>query len=170
MPSERKISSERAVLAFPSRIWGTCPAGHQIGDEIAIEGMAVRAVRGPLCYAALSAFTCQVTQIKRGRATNHLSCPGCGSGTDQENRVVFVLSSEEARDLSVKYSAYNWARLEGRATPESEGHCSRSWTFTQAGDYARAEREIEQAIACLGDERRTTDDGITQPPNHPTTW
>jgi uncharacterized repeat protein (TIGR04076 family) len=147
MPSESK------VLAFPSRIWGTCPAGHQIGDEIVVEGMAVRAVKGPLCYAALSAFTCQVTQIKRGRATNHLSCPGCVSASEQENRVVFVLSSEEARDLSIKFSAYNWARIDGRATAESEEHRSASWTFTQAGDYARAEREIEQAIACLsGDE------------------
>jgi len=145
------MSSERTVLAFPSRIWGTCPAGHQLGDEIAIEGMRVRAVKGPLCYAALSAFTCQVTQIKRGRATNHLSCPGCISGPDQENRVVFVLSSQEARGLSLKYSAYNWARIDGRATTASEEHCSQSWTFTQAGDYARAEREIEQAIACLSE-------------------
>ncbi len=143
------MSSARKVLASPTRIWGTCPAGHQVGDEIAIEGMAVRAVRGPLCYVALSAFTCQVTQIKRGRATNHLSCPGCRSGAGQENRVVFVLSSEEAWSLSRKYSAYNWARIDGRATEKSEHHCSRCWTYTQAGDYAQAEREIEQAIASL---------------------
>jgi hypothetical protein len=90
-------------------------------------------------------------QIKRGRATNHLSCPGCVSESDHENRVVFVLSSEEARDLSLKFSAYNWARIDGRATAESEEHRSRCWTFTKAGDYARAEREIERAIACLGD-------------------
>jgi uncharacterized repeat protein (TIGR04076 family) len=143
------MSSEGKVLAFPSRISGTCPAGHQIGDEIVIEGMAVRAAKGPLCYAALSAFTCQVMQIKRGRATNHLSCPGCVSESGQENRVVFVLSSEGARNLSIKFSAYNWARIEGRETERSAYHRSRSWTFTQAGDYARAEREIEQAIACL---------------------
>ena len=90
------------VLASPTRIFGECPAGHKIGDEIVIEGMVVRAVRGPLCYAALSAFTCQVTQIKRGRATNHLSCPGCCFDSDQENRVVFVLSSEDAWSLSKK--------------------------------------------------------------------
>ena len=71
------------VLAGPSRIEGTCPAGHQVGDELVIEGMRVRAVRGPLCYAALSAFTCQVTQIQRRRATNHLSCPGCESEEDR---------------------------------------------------------------------------------------
>ena len=138
------------VLASPTRIFGACPAGHQIGDKILIEGMAVQALTGPLCYVALSAFTCQVTQIKRGRATNHLSCPGCWSGTGHENRVVFVLSSEEAWSLSIKYSAYNWARIDGRATVKSEYHCGRCWTFTQAGDYAQAEREIEQAIAHLG--------------------
>jgi uncharacterized repeat protein (TIGR04076 family) len=137
------------VLASPTRIFGACPAGHHIGDEIAIEGMAVLAVKGPLCYVALSAFTCQVTQIKRGRATNHLSCPGCWSDSGQSNRVVFVLSSEEAWGLSKKYSAYNWARLDGRATAQSEHHCSRCWTFTQAGDFAQAEREIEQAIQYL---------------------
>lgn len=139
----------RKVLACPSRIYGTCPAGHQMGDELVIEGMTVRAVKGPLCYVALSAFTCQVTQIQRGRATNHLSCPGCVSDDGQENRVVFVLSSEEAWSLSRKYSAYNWARIDGRATQRSEYHCSRCWTYTQAGDYAQAEREIEQAFASL---------------------
>jgi uncharacterized repeat protein (TIGR04076 family) len=143
------MSSARRVLACPSRILGACPVGHQVGDEIVIEGMAVRAVKGPICYVALSAFTCQVTQIKRGRATNHLSCPGCWSDSDQENRVVFVLSSEEAWSLSQKYSAYNWARIDGRATERSEYHCGRCWTFTQAGDYAQAEREIEQAIQSL---------------------
>jgi uncharacterized repeat protein (TIGR04076 family) len=149
------MPSERRVLAFPSRIWGACPVGHQIGDEIVIEGMSVRAAKGPLCYVALSAFTCQVTQIKRGRATNHLSCPGCVSGVDQENRVVFVLSSEEARNLSRKFSAYNWARIDGRETERSAEHRSRCWTFTQAEDYAQAEREIEQAIACLRDDKQS---------------
>lgn len=147
------MGSARKVLACPSRILGTCPAGHQMGDEIVIEGMAVRALKGPLCYVALSAFTCQVTQIKRGRATNHLSCPGCVSDAGEENRVVFVLSSEEAWSLSKKYSAYNWARIDGRATERSESHCSRCWTFTQAGDYVQAEREIEQAIASLSEAR-----------------
>ena len=137
------------VLASPTRIFGECPAGHQIGDEIVIEGMVVRAVKGSLCYVALSAFTCQVTQIKRGRATNHLSCPGCRSDAGRENKVVFVLSSEAAWSLSKRYSAYNWARIDGRATERSEHFCSRCWTFTKAGDYARAEQEIEQAIAHL---------------------
>ena len=143
----------RKVLASPTRIFGECPAGYQIGDQMIIEGMAVRAVKGPLCYVALSAFTCQVSQIKRGRATNHLSCPGCRSGSGGDNRVVFVLSSEEAWGLSVKYSAYNWARIDGRATEKSEYPCSQCWTFTQAGDYVQAEREIEQAIKHLGEKR-----------------
>jgi hypothetical protein len=122
-----------------------------MGDEIAIEGMRVRALKGPLCYVALSAFTCQVTQIQRGRATNHLSCPGCLSEDGQENRVVYVLSREDAWDLSRKYSAYNWARIEGRATEASEAHCSRCWMYTQAGEYDKAEREIERAIAALSE-------------------
>jgi hypothetical protein len=122
-----------------------------MGDQLAIEGMRVRTVKGPLCYAALSAFTCQVTQIQRGRATNHLSCPGCLSEDGRENRVVFVLSRADAWSLSRKYSAYNWARIDGRATEASEEHCSRCWTYTQAGDYAQAEREIELAIAALSE-------------------
>jgi hypothetical protein len=143
------MRSAKRVLATPSRILGTCPAGHQLGDDIVIEGMAVRAVKGPLCYVALSAFTCQVTQIVRGRATNHLSCPGCSSDVGQHSRVIFVLSSEEAWSLSRKYSAYNWARIDGRATERSEVHCDRCWAYTQAGDYAQAEREIDQAMAAL---------------------
>jgi len=138
------------VLASPTRIFGVCPAGHQTGDELVIEETVVRAVAGPLCYVAMSAFTDQVTQIKRReRATSHLSCPGCCFDSEQENRVVFVLGSEEAWGLSRKFSAYNWARLDGRATETSTHYCDLSWKLTQAGDYAEAERAIEQAIRHL---------------------
>jgi len=138
------------VLAGPSRIFGECPAGHQIGDEIIIEGTVVRAAKGPICYVAMSAFTDQVTQIqRRERATNHLSCPGCCFDSNRENRVVFVLSSEEAWSLSKKFSAYNWGRLDGRATEASIYYCNLCWELTQAGNYAEAERAIEQALKQL---------------------
>ena len=138
------------VLASPSRIIGECPAGHQTGDEIVIERTVVRAAKGPICYVAMSAFTDQVTQIqRRERATSHLSCPGCSFGDDQENRVVFVLGSVEAWGLSKKFSMYNWARLDGRATETSAHYCDASWKLTQAGQYVEAEQAIEQAIQHL---------------------
>jgi uncharacterized repeat protein (TIGR04076 family) len=138
------------VRASPSRIFGECPAGHQMGDEMVIDGTIVHAVRGPICYVAMSAFTDQVTQIRRGeRVTSHLSCPGCCFDSSQENRVVFVLGSEEAWGLSKKFSAYNWGRLDGRATETSAYHCDLSWQLTQAGNYAEAERAIEQAMKHL---------------------
>jgi uncharacterized repeat protein (TIGR04076 family) len=138
------------VLASPTRIFGACPAGHQMGDELIIDGTVVRAVKGSLCYVAMSAFTAQVTQIQRHeRVTSHLSCPGCCFDSDQENRVVFVLGSEEAWSLSKKFSAYNWGRLDGRATETSAYYCDLSWKLTQAGNYAEAERAIEQAIEHL---------------------
>jgi uncharacterized repeat protein (TIGR04076 family) len=138
------------VLAGPTRIFGKCPAGHQAGDELIIDGTTVRAVKGPICYVAMSAFTDQVTQIQRHeRATNHLCCPGCSSDSEQENRVVFVLSSEEAWGLSRKFSAYNWGRLDGRATEASAYYCDLSWKLTQAGEYAEAERAMEEAIKHL---------------------
>jgi len=134
----------------PSRIFGQCPAGHQMGDEIVIDGTTVRAMRGPLCCVALSACTAPVTQIQhRERVTGHLSCPGCSFGTDQENRVVFVLGSEEAWGLSKKFSRYNWARLDGWATQTSAEYCELCWKLTQAGRYAEAEQAIEQAIVQL---------------------
>jgi uncharacterized repeat protein (TIGR04076 family) len=138
------------VRASPSRIFGECPAGHQMGDEMVIDGTIVRAVKGPICYVAMSAFTDQVTQIRRGeRVTSHLSCPGCCFDSSQENRVVFVLGSEEAWGLSKKFSAYNWGRLDERATETSAYHCDLSWQLTQAGNYAEAERAIEQAMKHL---------------------
>jgi uncharacterized repeat protein (TIGR04076 family) len=138
------------VRASPSRIFGECPAGHQMGDEMVIDGTIVRAVKGPICYVAMSAFTDQVTQIRRGeRVTSHLSCPGCCFDSSQENRVVFVLGSEEAWGLSKKFSAYNWGRLDGRATETSAYYCDLSWQLTQAGSYAEAERAIEQAMKHL---------------------
>jgi len=121
-----------------------------MSDEIIIDGTIVRAVKGPICYVAVSAFTAQVTQIqRRERVTSHLSCPGCGFDSDRENRVVFVLGSEDAWSLSKKFSAYNWGRLDGRATEASAYYCDLCWELTQAGNYAEAERAIEQAIEHL---------------------
>jgi len=121
-----------------------------MGDELVIEGPVVRAVKGPLCYVALSAFTDQVTQIRRReRVTSHLSCPGCSFDSDRENRVIFVLGSVDAWGLSRKYSMYNWARLDGRATEASAHYCDLSWQLTQAGKYVEAEEAIEQAIKHL---------------------
>lgn len=138
------------VRASPSRILGECPAGHQMDDEIVIDGTTVRAVKGPICYVAMSAFTAQVTQIqRRERVTSHLSCPGCCFDSSQENRVVFVLGSEDSWSLSKRFSAYNWGRLDGRATETSAHYCDLSWQLTQAGNYAEAERAIEQAIKHL---------------------
>lgn len=138
------------VLAGPSRIFGMCPAGHQMGDELILEEMTVRAVKGPICYIAMSAFNAQVSQIQRcERVTSHLSCPSCGSDPNQENRVVFVLSLEDAWRLSKKYSEYNWARIDGRETKTSKGYCDLCWKLSQAGNYTEAERAIEQAIKHL---------------------
>jgi len=66
------------VRVSPSRIFGECLAGHQMGDEIMIDRTTVHIVKGPICYIAMSAFADQVTQIQRHeRVTSHLSCPGC---------------------------------------------------------------------------------------------
>lgn len=138
------------VRASPSRIFRTCPAGHLMGDEIIIEGTIVRAVKGPICYVAMSAFNAQVTQIqRRERVTSHLSCPGCCFDSNQENRVVFVLSREDVWRLSKKYSEYNWARIDGRETETSKRYCDLCWKLTQAGNYAEAEQAIEQAMKHL---------------------
>lgn len=138
------------VCVGPSRIFGRCPAGHQTGDELVIDRTIIKAVKGPLCYVAISAFTDQVTQIQRHeRVTSHLSCPGCCFDSDQENRVVFILSSEDAWELSKKYSKYNWGRTDGRATKTSARYCDLCWKLTKAGKYSEAERAIEQAIRRL---------------------
>lgn len=138
------------VRASPSRILGECPAGHQMGDEIVIDGVVAHAVRGPICYVAMAAFTDQVTQIQRHeRVTTHLSCPGCCFNSSQENRVIFVVGSDDAWSLSKKFSKYNLARIEGRATETSKYYCDLCWKLTQAGNYAEAERATDQAIKHL---------------------
>ena len=138
------------VRAGPSRILGECPAEHQMGDEIVIDGTAVHAVKGPICYVAMSAFTDQITQIQRHeRVTSHLSCPGCCFDSNQENRVIFVLSNDDAWSLSKKFSKYNWGRIDGRATETSKYYCDVCWKLTKAGNYAEAERAIDQAIKHL---------------------
>jgi hypothetical protein len=121
-----------------------------MGDEFILDGAMVQAIKGPLCYVALSAFTDQVTQIqRRERVTSHLSCPGCSFNTDQDNRVVFVIGSEDAWSLSKKFSAYNWARLDGRANEMSTRCADLSWKHTQAGHCGEAERAMDEAIQHL---------------------
>ncbi len=138
------------VRIGPSRIFGKCPAGFQINDEFIIDGTNVSAVKGPICYVALSAFTAQVTQIQRQqRTTSHLSCPGCSFNKKQDNRVVFVLGSEETWNLSRMYSKYNWARLDGRATKTTKHFCDLCWKLTQARKYKEAEQAIEKALENL---------------------
>jgi uncharacterized repeat protein (TIGR04076 family) len=145
------------VRIGPSRIFGACPAGYRISDEFIIDGTNVSVVKGPICYVALSAFTAQVTQIQREqRATSHLSCPGCSFDSKQDNRVIFVLGSEEAWNLSRKFSKYNWARLDGRATKISERHCDLCWKLTQARKYKEAEEAVEKALENLKPEQQDT--------------
>ncbi len=138
------------VRVGPSRVFGKCPAGHQMGDEFIIDGAVVKAVKGPICYVAISAFTVQVWQIqRRQRVTSHLSCPGCCFNSEEENRVVFVLSSNDAWQLSKKYSKYNWARIDGGVTKTSAHYCSLCWRLTKAGKYEEAESAIRQALKHL---------------------
>lgn len=138
------------IRAAPSRIIGECPAGHQMGDEMIIDGTVIHVLEGPICHVAMSAFTDQVTQIQRHeRVTSHLSCPGCCFDSGRENRVIFVLGSENAWNLSKKYSKYNWGRIDGRATETSEYYCDLCWKYTQADNYAEAERAIDRAIKHL---------------------
>ena len=138
------------VRAGPSRIFGKCPAGYQLNDEFTIDGTNLSLVKGPICYIALSAFTAQVTQIQRQqRTTSHLSCPGCSLDIEQDNRVVFVLGREETWSLSTKFSKYNWARLDGRATKTSKHYCDMCWKLTQAQKYKEAEQAIEKALKNL---------------------
>lgn len=138
------------VRVSPSRIFGECPAAHKMGDEIIIDGTVVHAVKGPICHVAMSAFTAQVTQIQRHeRVTSHLSCPGCCFNSNQENRVIFVLGSEDAWSLSKKFSKYNWARIDGRATETSKHYSNLYWKLTQEDDYDEAEQAIDQDIKHL---------------------
>jgi len=138
------------VIATPSRIFGKCPAGYKKGDKLVIDEVKIHAIKGPICYVAISTFTDQVTQIQRHeRVTSHLSCPGCGFDFNKDNRVVFVLSSENAFSLSKKYSMYNWERIDGRETEKSKYYCDLCWKLTQEDKYIEAEKAIEKAIKHL---------------------
>ena len=140
----------RTVRIAPSRIFGACPAGHRLGDEQVIEGLHLRAVRGPLCYVATGALTAQVGQVQAGsRISSHVSCPGCGSTLDHDARVVFVLGCDELWDVAYKLSQYNWYRLEGCETEESRALFRKSWELANQGEGKDAERLIDHALAVI---------------------
>ena len=143
----------RRLRVGPSRIIGTCPAGHRIGDVQLIEGTTLLPEQGPVCYVAVGALTCQVTQIQWARRiSSHVSCPGCGADPRNLSRVVFVLAWADVWPVVWKLSQYNWARKAGKESEQSRALNRKAWDLAGEGLCEEAESFADRALEAIGDD------------------
>ena len=138
------------VAVCPVEVIGSCPAGITTTDEFEIADMALLNPAGHrVCFMAVAQLPIGqgVWQLQSGeRFFSHVSCPGCSSDPERENRVVFLLSHADKRELSHAISEYLrlWRRHvepdTARRLKEEAIH------FQSRGDYTAAARHMASAV------------------------
>ena len=98
----------KTILLKPVEIIGHCPAGLMPTDELKISGMNLtNPEQSRICFLALSHFPPSIWQLQsESRFFSHVTCPGCITDMDHENRVVFLLGHEDKWDLCLVISDY----------------------------------------------------------------
>ena len=98
----------KTISVKPVHIMGRCPANLTPDDAFEIEGMCLRNSRGSqICFLALSHFPMSIWQLQNeSRFFSHVSCPGCISKPDEENRVIFLMGHKDKWELCQTISEY----------------------------------------------------------------
>ncbi|MEW6094552.1 MAG: hypothetical protein AB1531_11385 [Chloroflexota bacterium] len=137
------------IRVRPVEIRGHCPAGLTPESEFQINGMnLVHANDFPLCFLSFSHLPPSVWQLQSGeRFFAHVSCPGCTTRLDEENRVIFLLGHADKWDLCQVISEY---RRMIREHPESKKARQLRLEAMQAqanGDFLLATRKMLAAVS-----------------------
>ena len=98
----------KTILLKPVEIIGHCPAELLLTDILQIAGMnLINPGQTKICFLAISHFPPSIWQLQSERRFfSHITCPGCITDLDQENRVVFLLGHEDKWDLCQVISEY----------------------------------------------------------------
>jgi hypothetical protein len=109
----------KTICVRPAEILGACPAGLTPQAEFRIDGMNLSHAEDiPVCFLAISGLPPSIWQLQgEGRFFAHVSCPGCTTSPEAENRVIFLLGHADKWDLCQAISAY---RRLTRQIPEPE--------------------------------------------------
>lgn len=105
-----------------------------------------------LCFLAIGHFPPSVWQLQgERRFFAHVSCPGCTSNMQEENRVVFLLGHSDKWPLCEAISEYlrlsrrvGETEVAAQLKAEAIGH-------QQAQDFVAAERKMRLALRALTD-------------------
>ena len=136
--------SMKALLVRPVEIMGCCPAALTLESEFQIDGMNLTQADGfSVCFLAVRHFPPSVWQLQGGsRFFAHISCPGCTTCLEKENRVIFLLGHADKWELCQAISEY---RRIVRQHPESKKARQLRLEAMQAqadGDFSLATRKM----------------------------
>ncbi|MBN2002269.1 MAG: GNAT family N-acetyltransferase [Anaerolineae bacterium] len=155
----------KRIVVKPTEIIGKCPLDLTTEDEFQIAGMRLEnPANSTLCFQAISQLPIGqgVWQLQNEeRFFSHVSCPGCTTDPDHENRVVFLLGHADKWDLCRLISAY--LRLSKTCEEPEEALKLKETAIEQQdrGDYEAAAKTMRSALGALGgswDEEPVPDD------------
>jgi hypothetical protein len=127
------------ICVKPVEIIGACPANLSLEDEFRIQGMNL-APLGKVCFLAIGHIPPSVWQLQsESRFFAHISCPGCTTQLEYENRVIFLLGHANKWELCQMISEY---RRLTRQLFEPE----MAKSFRLEAMQAQAENDFSQAV------------------------
>lgn len=143
----------KLVNVKPVQVIGDCPVELGQGDEFQVDGMLLKNPAGKkVCILAVSQLMIGqgIWQLQSGeRFFSHVTCPGCMTEPDQENRVVFLLCHADKQELGQNISDY--LRLcKQKDEPEAARLLKEEAIMQQSkGNYAEAARIMRSALQAL---------------------
>lgn len=153
----------RTINAKPVQIIGSCPANLTSSDEFQIDGTKLENPGGStICFLAISQIPIGqgIWQLQsEERFFSHVSCPGCITRLDQENRVVFLLGHSDKWRLCQVISEY-LGLCKQYEEPEAARQVKEEAIQHQSrGEYSAAMQKMELALQELKRSLRVADPG-----------
>jgi len=135
----------------PVEINGVCPAQLELDSEFDIMDKRLEnPVASPICFLAFSHLPISVWQLQSGeRFFAHVSCPGCITDMEHENRVIFLLGHSDKWQLSQLISAYLSSSKQWGETAKAKQYKDEAIILQGKQDFAGAATLMEQAVAAL---------------------
>ena len=143
----------KPVNVKPVQIIGDCPIGLVPGDDFQADGLMLKNPEGnKICILAISQLTIGqgLWQLQSDeRFFSHLSCPGCMSQLDQENRVVFLLCHADKWQLGQSISEYLRLSKQKEEPNAAQRLKEEAIHHQERGEYTQATHKMELALQHL---------------------
>lgn len=141
----------KTIAIRPVEFIGRCPARLDPHSVFHVVGVNLESPKGSrLCFLAICHFPPSVWQLQsESRFFAHVSCPGCTSHMQEENRVVFLLGHSDKWSLCEVISEY--LRLSRRVveTEDAARLKAEAIGHQHDQDFVAAERKMQLALTAL---------------------